>query len=74
MTTTHPILYTDIENLATSDEFQRMAGRNKFKNLNHITEFTVSELMDKPGMNYRMLAELGEILKGYGLIDLMKEI
>lgn len=50
-----------------------MSKQNKFKNLFDITQVTVADLMKRPGMNYRMLAELGEILNRYGLIDLMEE-
>ena len=69
----NPILKKDIELLATSDEFRLMAKRNDFRNLRDIADHPVSELMKKPGMNYRMLAELGEILKSYDLMDIIDE-
>lgn len=69
----HPILDKDIELLETSNEFLLMARQNKFKNLGEIAEHPVSELMKKPGMNYRMLAELGEILKVYDLMSIIDE-
>ena len=69
----HPILTKNIELLATSDEFIEMARQNNFENLREITSFSVYELIKLPGMNYRMLAELGDILNGYNLIDIIKE-
>lgn len=73
MKITDPILYKKILEIETSDEFLLMAKKNKFKNLFDITKVTVADLMKRPSMNYRMLAELGEILNRYGLIDLMEE-
>jgi DNA-directed RNA polymerase alpha subunit len=69
----HPILHKNIEEVPVSNEFLLMAKQNNFQSLYDITQVTVADLMKKPGMNYRMLAELGQVLNGYGLIDLMEE-
>ena len=69
----HPILDKDIELLETSNEFLSMARLNEFKNLAELAQNPVSVLMKKPGMNYRMLAELGEILKRFELMDIIDE-
>ncbi len=67
------ILQKDLELLELSIEFLLMAWSNGFKNLKDITGYPVSELMKKPGMNYRMLAELGEILNNNNLLDIIDE-
>ena len=59
----HPILKKDIELLATSDEFRLMAEQNEFKNLGDIADHPVSELMKRPGMNYRMWRNWGKSSK-----------
>ena len=69
----HPILIKEIELLEASSEFLSMARQNKFKNLSDIAQHPVSELMKKPGMNFRMLAELGHILKSFDLMDIIDE-
>lgn len=69
----NPILEKDLEQLDTSDEFLFMAKQNGFKNLANIIEFPISELKQKPGMTYRMLAELGELLKAHELMDFVNE-
>lgn len=74
MTKPHPKLVEEIEHLATSDEFKEMARQNNFKNLLEITKIPIIDFLKMPGVNHRMLAELGIILNGYGLIDLMKEV
>lgn len=69
----HPILEKNIELVGTSDEFQEMAKQNDFKSLGELVKHPVSQLMKMPGMNYRMLAELGQILKQYELMDIINE-
>lgn len=69
----NPILEKDIELLETSEEFLLMAKQNKFRTLADIAEHPVTELMRKPGMNYRMLAELGRILKRHDLMEIIDE-
>lgn len=69
----NPILQKELELLETSQEFLLMAKKNNFRNLGDITEYPVTELMQKPGMNYRMLAELGEILKAHDLMGIIDE-
>lgn len=69
----NPILQKDLELLDTSQEFLLMAKKNNFRSLGDIAEHPVTELMKKPGMNYRMLAELGEILKAYDLMGIIDE-
>ena len=69
----NPILIKDLEQLQVSDEFRLMAKQNGFNNLGEIIDVPISELKQKPGMNYRMLAELGEVLTSYDLIDIVDE-
>ncbi len=73
MSNENPILFKDLAELKASDEFLIMAKKNGFRNLSDITAFPISEIKQKPGMNYRMLAELGELLKENGLMGVVNE-
>ena len=66
-------MFKDIHDVAISHEFLLMASENNFHNLNEICKYSIKELMQKPGMNYRMLAELGSILDSHGLIKMLRE-
>jgi DNA-directed RNA polymerase alpha subunit len=67
------LLEKNIELVGTSEKFQAMAKQNGFKSLGELVKHPVSELMKMPGMNYRILAELGQILKQYELMDIINE-
>lgn len=73
MRNNHPILIKPIAEMVTSEEFLQMALRNHFHDLSQILELPVHELMNREGFNYRMLDELILILKGYGLMDRLRE-
>ncbi len=59
--------------MVTSEEFLQMTLINHFHDLLQILEHPVHELMNREGFNYRMLDELIIILKGYGLLDMLRE-
>jgi hypothetical protein len=73
MINNHPILIKPIAEMVTSEEFLQMAHRNHFHDLRQILEHPVHDLMNREGFNYRMLDELIIILKGYDLLDLLRE-
>ncbi|MBN2486106.1 MAG: hypothetical protein JXB34_09050 [Bacteroidales bacterium] len=73
MIKTSNILTKPIEQVPTSDEFLEMAHSNSFRNLEQVLKYNVNELLQCKGFNYHMLDELIMILKGYGVLDRLKE-
>jgi hypothetical protein len=67
------LLNRDISSFGASEEFLYMSNRNSFLTLGDLLQFSVPELMNRPLMNYRMLAELSLILKNNGLLGLLRE-
>jgi hypothetical protein len=73
MRNNNPILIKPIAEMVTSEEFLQMAVSNHFHDLSQILQHPVDELMILEGFNYRMLDELIMILKGFGLLDMLRE-
>lgn len=67
------LLNRDISLFGTSEEFLYMSKRNSFLTLGDFLQLSVPELMNRPLMNYRMLAELSMVLKNNGLLGLLRE-
>lgn len=64
----------EINGLDISDEFRKVAECNHLHTLGDFLSLKVKQIMEMPGMNYRMLAELNSILKSHGLLERLEEI
>lgn len=58
----------------TSKEFLEMSTANSFDTLGDFTQHSIQDLMKKPGMNYRMLVELSNILQSFNLLESLGEV
>jgi hypothetical protein len=67
------ILNTPIREIPTSQEFQEMALQNQLDSLGIILNYRADELTKLPKFNLHMLDELIQILKRYGLLEMLKE-
>ena len=68
------LLNKKIQELGLSPEFKYMASKNKLETIRDITGKPIKELMKLPDMDNRLLFEISSLLKGYGKLDLLKEV
>ena len=69
----HPILNEPIEVLGTSLAFREMCKTNGFDTLSSILKLPIDELEKKVGMHAHLLIEFMDIVKRYGLEEMVRE-
>ena len=68
-----PIITREIHDFELSVEFNSMCRVNTFQTFGDILIYGTSELLRKPGFNYRMLKELYALLKAMNKQHMLKD-
>ncbi len=68
-----PIITREIHDFEMSAEFESMCRKNTFQTFGDILIYDTSELLRKPGFNYRMLRELYSMLKEMNKQHMLKD-